>query len=448
MGFVTSLGSFNVFHATASAVYNVSLGMSPGLISIVLFVQRAWDALLSPFVGHYSDNLRTRYGRRRPMLAVSILPLAVTFAALWLFPRSMGRDTLFWYMIAWSVFFCTARAVYGIPLIGLQAEATSDYHERTRLSGLTQVFFFAFAILPNWLFALAQGPLFVDPIQGFHRIGITLAVFFFLAGLLPIFYCREKLYASVSAKHANASLAQHAKAIFSNRPFAVLLATTLVCNFGYHVVNILGMYANFYYVYGGDIKGAAIMQGWTGTAFQLMAVVSAFAYPRISAVVGKRGALLLAMVVLMAGSLSKWVLYQPHHPWLQVIVSCTNSFAMTGVSVLALSMMADTVDFAELTSGERNEGLYASALQICERIGYSIGTLLSGFVLSGIGFNVRLLGNQSPETLQLMRLLYVAFPFIGALGGAIILLRYPLTETKVYAITAELDRRRETSVSA
>ena len=57
--------------------------------------------------------------------------------------------------------------------------------------------------------------------------------------------CRERLYASIAAKHANASLAQHARAVFSNKPFTVLLATVLVCNFGYHVVNILGMYANF-----------------------------------------------------------------------------------------------------------------------------------------------------------------------------------------------------------
>jgi GPH family glycoside/pentoside/hexuronide:cation symporter len=332
--------------------------------------------------------------------------------------------------------------------VGLQAEATADYHERTRLTGTTQVFFFVFAILPNWLFAIAQQSFFTDPVQGFHWIGLILAFLFFFGGLLPIFLCRERLYASVAAKHANASLAQHARAVFSNRPFAVLLATVLVCNFGYHVVNILGMYANFYYVYGGDFKRAAIMQGWNGTTFQLTAVFAAFAYPKISKGLGKRGALLLAMIILMAGSLAKWVLYQPDHPWLQVFVSCANSFSMTGISVLGLSMMADTVDFGELTTGERNEGLYASALQICERIGYSIGTLLSGFILSGIGFNVRLLGAQTPHTLQMMRLLYAASPFVGALGAAIVLIRYPLTEAKVYAVKAELDKRRGSAVTA
>ena len=38
------------------------------LVGILLTVGSLWDAVIDPFIGHWSDTLKSRWGRRRPFL--------------------------------------------------------------------------------------------------------------------------------------------------------------------------------------------------------------------------------------------------------------------------------------------------------------------------------------------------------------------------------------------
>jgi glycoside/pentoside/hexuronide:cation symporter, GPH family len=442
LGFVTSLGSQNVIHVTAHSILNVTMGMSPALTSVILFLQRMWDVCLDPLVGQFSDNFRSRFGRRRPLLAVAVLPLAIFFAILWLVPRGVGHRTLFLYVLGWSLLFYTARSFYAIPLVGLQAEATPDYHERTRVTGFTQILFFAFAIIPNWLFALIQGPYVPDPVTAVHWMGIVLAGFFLLTGLLPVFFARERYYRQVASHQRRPSLVANLQLALRNRPFALILAMQGIFSFGYNIVGIFGMYTLYYYVYGGDIRRGSVMLGWTGTMFQVGAIASVFMYRWLSHRFGKRRALLTALGIIMAGSAAKWFLFEPDHPGLLLIVWFANGAGTTGISVLTLSMLADAADYEEWQSGDRREGLYGSMLTLSETIGYSFGALISGALLAAIGFDVKLGGGQSAHTLWLMRVFYVVLPFVGAWVAALVIRRYPLSEARAYEIKAELEQRR------
>jgi len=441
-GFVTALGSHNVVHVTAYSIYNVEMGLSPALLSVVLFIQRIWDAALDPLVGHLSDNFRSRFGRRRPFLAVAVLPLAALFAAMWLFPRHETPQALFLYVLVWSLLFYAARSLYSIPLLGLQVEASADYHERTRLAGFTEIFFAIFAILPNWLFAVVAGPLFPDAVTGTHAMGIALGGFFLLTGLAPVFFTRERAYSRIARQQPRTPLRESLGTLVRNRPFLLVLGMQGVVTFGYNIVGILGMYLNYYYVYGGDIRRGAIMQGWNGTFYQFGAIGSVFLYRRLSASLGKRSTALVAAAILAAGSASKWLLFQPAHPWLQLPIWVFNGAGITGITIIALSMLADAADYEELRSGARREGLYASILSLVTKIGYSTGALASGFLLVGTGFEAKLGGAQDPHAIFLMRLLYTALPLAGALGAAFMIRRYPLTEQAAYSIKADLERRR------
>jgi len=441
-GFVTSQGSHNVVHVLASPVYNVTLGMNPALISVLFFVQRIWDMMVDPLAGQVSDNFRSRFGRRRPLLGIAIVPLSVFFAGLWLLPRNVGSFSLFLYVLVVSLLFYAARSFYAIPLLGLQAEATQDYHGRTRLTGFTQIFFFVFAIAPSWLFAWVQGPMFAEPVAGVHCVGYVLGALFLLTGLVPVFLTRERLYGQVARYQERAPLWQTLRMVAANRPFVRILGMQCMASFGYNVVGVFGMYATFYYVYAGDIRSASIMQGWAGTAYQVAAIGSIFLFRRISLAKGKKWTLQFSAGILMLGSAAKMFLFQPHHPWLLVLVWVANGAGTTGITVLGLSMMADAVDYEELQTGARREGAYASALSFCDKIGYSLGALLSGFILVGIGFDVRLGGGQSAQTLYLIRLLYAVLPFAGALGAALLIHRYPLSEDRVGEIKDALQARR------
>jgi GPH family glycoside/pentoside/hexuronide:cation symporter len=441
-GKVVVEGTHLTLHVLVNPIYNVTMGVSPALISTVVFIQRLWDAMLDPFIGQLSDNFRSRWGRRLPLMAASALPLAVLFGALWWFPRQASEQMLFVYLLTVSLVFYVAHSCFAMPLAGLMIEATDDYHERTRLMGVMQACGFAFQILSQWIFKLTQWSGFPDTVTGLRWVSIGGVIIFALAGLTPVFLCRERHYARVAARQPRLPLIASLRAVRHNRPFLILLGARFAVSFTYNIVSMLVFYMNAYYVFGGDIKGSAFAFGVVGSSYHVAAIIgSLFIYPPLTRRVGKKRVFQIAAGVLMAGCFSKLFLYQAGHPWLQIIVIGANGLSSSGMGLMAGAMLGDIADDDEARTGMRREGLFASVLSWFDKAGMSFGALLGGFVLVWIGFNAKL-GAQSAHTLALMKYSYFLAPFLGALLGLLLIQRYELSETQAYEIKAELARRR------
>ena len=67
--------------------FNIGLGIDPALLGIVLMILRGWDAFVDPVMGNFSDNTRTRWGRRRPFMVVGAILTATIFPSSGMFPK-------------------------------------------------------------------------------------------------------------------------------------------------------------------------------------------------------------------------------------------------------------------------------------------------------------------------------------------------------------------------
>ncbi len=441
-GKVVVEGSHLTLHVLVSPIYNVTMGVNPALLGNVVFIQRIWDAMLDPIIGQFSDNFRSRWGRRLPLIAVSALPLALLFAALWWFPRAASEHALFLHLLVVSLAFYVAHSLFAMPLAGLTLEATDDYHERTRLMGFMQAFGFGFQILSQWIFPLTQTSLFVDAFSGLRWVTGGCAAVFFIAGLLPVFLCRERHYTRVAARQPSLSLLASLRAVRGNRPFLTLLAARFTVSFTYNIVSFLVFYMNVYYVFGGDLKGSAIAFGFVGSSYHVAAIFgSLLLYPWLTRRLGKKRVFQLAAAVLMAGCLSKLFLYQPGRPWLQFYVVIANGLSASGMGLIAGAMLGDIADYDEWQTGFRREALFSAVLSWFDKAGMAVGALLGSRLLNWIGFDAKL-GAQSAHTLELMKFSYFLAPFLGALIALLLIRRYPLDESRAYSIKADLTARR------
>ncbi len=441
-GRVVSEGSHLTLHVLVSPIYNVTMGLNPALISTVVFIQRFWDAMLDPVVGQFSDNFRSRWGRRLPLLGFSSLPLALLFGALWWFPRQATEHGLFLHLLIVSLAFYVAHSLFSMPLLGLAIEATDDYHERTQLMGYMQSFGFAFQILSQWLFPLTQLSVFDNPITGLRWVTGGCAAIFFVAGLLPVFLCQERHYARVAAHQPNLRLWASLREVRSIRSFTTLLAARFIVSFSYNIVSMLAFYMNAYYVFGGDIKGSAVPFGFVGTCYHVAAILGSLAvYPWLTRRLGKKRVFQVAAGILMAGCASKLFLYRPGAPWLQCIVIGANGLSSSGMILMGAAMLGDIADFDEWKTGMRREALFGSLLSWFDKAGMSLGALLGGFVLLWIGFDAKR-GAQPASTLEMMKWSYAVVPFVGALLAWLLIRRYDLDESKAQGIKEQLTQRR------
>ncbi len=441
-GRVAAEGSLGALHVLVNPVYNMTLGLNPVALSTVVFIQRLWDSILDPLAGQFSDNFRSRWGRRLPLLVGSVLPLAVLFVALWWLSPGLSPNGLFWHLLIVSLAFYVAHSFYAMALGGLVLEATDDYHERTRLMSFTFIFGFAFNIAGQWLFPLTQMIAFSGGMNGLRVVTLCCAAIFLVCGLLPVFLCRERNYTRVAARLPRVSLWKSLKQARENRPFVLVLSARFVASFGYNIVGMLFLYMNIYYVFGGDLKAAAFAQGILGSSFHVASIVAALlVFPPLARKWGKKRVLQMGAAVLMLGSLSKLVIYQAGHPWWQFVVLISNGVGSSGIFLMINSMLGDIADYDEWRTGLRREALFVSLVNWCDKAGNSLGSLLCGLLLVAVGFNAKL-GVQSSHTLQLMKFSYVVFPFLGALAAILITQRYDLDEAKSYEIKRDLADRR------
>ena len=196
--------------------------LSAAIAGTALLVGKIWDAVIDPLIGYLSDRTRSRWGRRRPYLLFFAIPFGAAFVLMFRNPGIADQTGKFiWAMLTYT-FFCTVYSFTNIPYNSLLPEMTTDYNERTNISGYKQLF----AVIGTLLGAGAAMPLmalFAGKTAGF--IGMS-AIFGFLAALsllITFFSVREPK--EVETVKKTSSILVSLKDVFVNKPYMLLLFT-------------------------------------------------------------------------------------------------------------------------------------------------------------------------------------------------------------------------------
>jgi len=118
------------------------------------------------------------------------------------------------------------------------------------------------------------------------------------------------------------------------------------------------------------------------------------------------------------------------------------SFGFGGLFTIIPAMMADVVDFDELKTGERREGMYGSIFWWVVKLGQTVALAGGGFLLNASGFDVNLEGAQTTETLYWLRVYDVITPVITSLLAVLVLLSFKISPAKAQAIRTQLEEKR------
>ncbi|MCY3858480.1 MAG: MFS transporter [Gammaproteobacteria bacterium] len=434
-------------------VLNLAYGMNPALVSLLGSIPRLTDALTDPLMGYISDNTRTRWGRRRPYLFVGSIAASLIFVVLWQIQGGMSHGALFVYFLVVSLFFFLAYTVFATPWVALGYELTADYHERVRLMGIQNfIGQLAFTIAP-WFLAFMTLPVFADMAEGASWLSIVVAIACILTGIVPALVLRERFADFKSASSDRMSLlnrawyeiwhfAQGFKTTVVNRDFLLLAGATFLVFNGFQLIASFQTYVMIFYLYGGDSEAAGPLIGWFGTVssiatFAVIVLVTLLA-PRI----GKRSTFFVCIAISTVGYASKWFLYSVEYPYLVLVAAPLIAFGLGSLFTLMGSMIADVCDVDELKTGERREGMYGSVFWWVVKLGMALAIALGGFLLNATGFDVELGGDQSEQSLFLMRVFDVLVPTVSSICAIALIYAYGITESKAYEIRAQLENRR------
>lgn len=432
-------------------VLNLGLGMNPALVGLLAALPRLTDAITDPLMGYISDHTRTRWGRRRPYMFVGAIAVGIVFALLWQLPAEKSESFYFWYFLCGSLIFYLAYTVFATPWVALGYELTPDYHERTRLMGVQNFTGqLAYVIAPWFLLIMQNEEWFDGMVDGAAGLSIIIAVVVIGIGVLPAIFLRERFSGNTSSEPARKhTFFDDMRDFFAGfattmkfKPFLKLCAATFLVFNGFMLISSFQFYVIIYYVFGGDTVKGAEYAGYAGTLGAISTFFVIVFVTWLGTHIGKRRTFFIAIGVSMFGYALKWVCYNPEIPWLLLVPAPFLAFGLGGLFTIMPSMIADVIDMDELETNERREGMFGSIFWWVVKLGMAAALAAGGFLLNATGFDVALAGNQSANTIYLMRIFDAFVPFVASGLAIWAIASFRITEEKAHEVRLELENRR------
>ncbi|MEL6362629.1 MAG: MFS transporter, partial [Pseudomonadota bacterium] len=100
------------------------------------------------------------------------------------------------------------------------------------------------------------------------------------------------------------------------------------------------------------------------------------------------------------------------------------------------------VDLDELKTRERREGMYGSIYWWVVKLGQGVALAVGGLLLNATGFNVDLGGDQSSQTLFMLRLFDAGIPIVGSMIAIWAVFTFGITQDRAREVRLELERIR------
>ena len=430
-------------------IYNIALGVNPIWLGYAMLLPRLIDVVIDPLIGNWSDNASTRWGRRRPFIAVGGVIAAVSCVLLWMPPLHLGQNGL----LAYSAFFitalCAGYALFSIPWSALGYELTTDFHERTRVMAWRLYFAYAGGLALPWLYKLALLPMFSpldtggipNEVYGIRWVEAMVAVVCLAAALIPAWFCREPVQL---VKQPHTGIREALALTFRNGPFLLLSGVVVVVVSGLILSGPFLLYLNIYYVTAGNKDLAGTLNGWGGMLGQILGFASTPLLVAMATRLGKKNAMLIGQGAAMAGYALSWVCITPAMPYLQLLPALLIFPGLNAVWLLNQSVMADICDIDELRSGKRREGMFGAAMTLIFKFSMAFAPVLVGYMLFWSGFREEA-SVQTETTLTAMRIFYVGIPVVCLAISMVLTSFLPISEKNAREVRRLLDERARTS---
>jgi len=427
--------------------YTDVFGITAAAAGTMILVSRLWDGVNDPMMGMIADRTNTRWGKFRPYLIWISIPLAVIAVLTFTTPNFGSTGKLIYAYITFT-FLMMAYTAINIPYSALMGVITPDPIERTSVASFKYAFAFtAGTIVSFFALPMAKSLGGGNLATGFQRTMMVFAaaavVFFFITFIST----KERVSPPATQK---TSIKQDLKDLFSNKPWVILLITTMfmilcfatrisvtVHYFKYYVgvqeVNLFGKTLTLDYV---------SLTAWFNGMNQALSIIAMLSTKLIARILGKKKAFMTLFLITIA-TMAAYFFLKPEQVKMMFVLQIIGSLTGAPLTPIIWAMYADTADHSEWKRGRRATGLVFSASTMSQKFGWAIGTAFAAMLLSIFGFQANVA--PTPGVLNGLRALIGPIPAVAGGLAIITMFFYRLDERTMQKVEAELSERRRKS---
>ena len=386
----------NGFDYVLLLFYSQVLGLSAVLVAAALWIALVVDAVSDPIIGYWSDNARTKFGRRHPFMYTAMVPVAVAYFFVWNPPEGLAGMNLFGWLLTFTIAVRLMYTLFEVPSHALAAELSQDYDSRTSLMSFRYFFSWVAGLgIQVTLFLVLLQPSEADPsgfsyIPGWHTYGLIGSIAIFTAIMITTTGTHRHI-PNLKAPPPQRDLTPtriigEIIETVSNPSFRALFIATLFGLLASGISATLNQYINgFFWGFTSDQIGLITFGVFLSA---IMALVIA---PIAGKSMGKKRAAIIiglfAFTLAPAPVFARLLGLLPPNGtdalfYIVLVITIIDIALIITYQMLTASMVADIVEQSELDTGRRSEGVFFAGISFIRKLAQGIGVMSASGILA------------------------------------------------------------------
>ena len=416
-------------------------GIPAALAGIIVMVGKFWDAIVDPTLGMITDRTRSRFGRRRIFLLIGILPVIVTFTALW---YSFGIQSLtlkFIYYIVMYLLFSTSFSIIQVPYNALLPDMVDDYEARAGYSSIRILISNIAATISVTVPPMILGPVESRTPTSFLIMSGIFALFFALPILITFFSTWENPnYAQSEVLKLPDLMRQFGKAL-KNKTFLQFVGIFICAQAATDVFSAVTAFWLSDILQRGGLM--TIVSGITMLVGILVLPVNNW----IAKKYGKHVPAYTTLPIRIVGLAVAFFLGAKAGMPAILLVCVLSGLGASASAFVPYTLLPDLPDTDEMITGTHGSGIYAGMATFVRTFSSGIAIFLTGVALDLFGYVESSAGQivtQTPAALLGVRIMFTVVPILFTLAAVLLGAKYRLNKQAHAKMCAAIAHKRET----
>jgi GPH family glycoside/pentoside/hexuronide:cation symporter len=433
--------SYQAFGTYIQFFYIDILGVKASLVGIGWSVYGIWNAVNDPLAGYWSDNTKTRWGRRRPWIAGMCLPVGLFFYLLWVPPAPLiqgGEIPLFVYFMAavlifdllWTLVVELDLALPGDGRRRKERASVSGWRSSSRSSACSSGSLPPVLVGADW--------------SGRGGMALLLAAITSAAFALSLLGSKENL---AIQQEKQPPFIPALYSTFQSRPFRWFLAANL---FKEYIFSVMLASIPFWAKYVLKIQGPAKLFGAELSAelqnsilLGLTFIMALPGLPVWTAIAKRFGGRRGWQAAQATFALSMILLFAAGDFYQGAAATAIVGLSLAGLLVFPNLLISDVIDEDETVTGARREGMYFGINGFIIRFAFTMQGITTGVILNFTRYvpstaDVLYPAQPAPALLGI-RVMTAFIPLLASLVVVWALSRYPLHGERLVAVRQQRD---------
>lgn len=366
--------------------YTDSVLVSAGLIGTIMLVCRIFDGISDIGAGLLIEKTKTKKGKARPWFGGSIIPLVVIQLIVFNVPGSLSMGMkVAWIVISYLMLTVVAYTINNVSYHAMLPRISLTSEDRNKVSSLRGMFSFIagllLAILTPRLLAANGG----EKVQGaWTTVALIYSVLCLVFEAICFFGTKEKISCldeKEESKQESHNLKQGVKELVSTKYFYITVLVFIFC----FIINGIFLSSAVYFTR--DVFGNADLYSLVAIISILVAVIVMVFAPKLFSKFGKRNVLLAAAAIGIVGGVIGYAGAKGLNVTLVFVSTALHGVSLAPFVAAIFTFASDIIDYLQLKTGERYEGLVTSVSSIGSKVGTGLGAAILGWGLDIGGYD-------------------------------------------------------------